>query len=365
MRAVFCVALLGAVISAAASEVPFFIGTYSKPGKQGGILRAELDLQTGALSKPRLAAHVANPSFLAVSPGGRFLYAACEAGSGEVAAFRLGDPLVPLNSQPSGGAGACHVSSAGNHVFVANYSGGNVASFVAGPDGKLGGAASLVGFTGSGPNPQRQQKPFAHCVIAAPGGRHVYVCDLGTDRVWIFQCSESGVLTPGEPAFASVPPGSGPRHLAVSADGKFVYVNTEMGLSVCVFSRDPETGALTLLQTLPTLPEGTDIAGVSTAGIALNPLGRWLYVSNRGHDSITVFRVGDDGLLSFLENVPATVKTPRGFAVDPTGRWLVVAGQADGAIASLEIDQETGRLSPKARQVTESVPVAISFVSSE
>ena len=348
-----------------AHEVPFYVGTNSAPGKQTGILRCALDSETGKISAPVVAADVKSPSFLAVSPDGRFLYAAIEQDGGEVAAFRILEDrsLVPLNSKPSGGKGTCHVWVDRAHVVASNYTGGNVVCFPVLKDGSLGDATANIAFSGSGPDPVRQKKPFAHGAIVTPDGRFAYVCDLGTDQVWIFRFDRgSGDMQAADPPTGRVPPGGGPRHLALGPRGDILYVNNELGMSVSVFERNGETGALELTQTIPTLPEGASCAGATTSGLVMHPNSRWLYVSNRGHNSITVFEILPGGKLRFVQNTPSPVDMPREFSIDPSGAWLIVGGQKDGAIASMKIHEADGTLAPADRLPTDCIPVSFSFL---
>ncbi len=186
---------------------------------------------------------------------------------------------------------------------------------------------------------------------------------MGTDKIWIFSLDPATAsLDAAEPAFGSVPAGGGPRHLALGPGERFAYVNNEMGNSVTAFSRDAETGALTPIQTLSTLPPEAREAGGKTSGIFCHPSGKWLYVSNRGHDSIAVFAIGADGRLEFVEAAPAGVKTPRGFGIDPAGRWLVAGGQDDHRIVVLAIDQATGRLTPTGESAEVGAPVCVTFL---
>jgi 6-phosphogluconolactonase len=348
-----------------AHEVPFYVGTNSVPGKQTGILRCAIDLESGKLSGPVIATDIKSPTFLATSPDGKFLYAAIEQEGGEVAAFEiLGDhSLARLNIKPSGGNGTCHVWADNKHVLASNYTGGNAACFPVLPDGSLGDATANVAFSGSGPDPVRQKNPYAHAAALSPDGRFAYICDLGTDHVWIFHFDrETGKMSPADPPSGKVPPGSGPRHLAISPCGDFLYVNNEMGMSVSVFGRNRETGALCLLQTIPTLPDGTSSERSTTSAIAMHPTGRWLYVSNRGHNSIAVFEMQPDGKLRPVQITPATVRKPREFIIDPSGAWLVVGGQEDGAIVSMKINGSDGTLTPVGRLATASAPVSFSFL---
>lgn len=346
-----------------AREIPFFIGTYSNPGRENGIFFCALDSESGTFRDPVQAADLPDPSFVEVSASGQFLYAACEQPAGSVAAFRLRDgrSLELLNLQPSGGQSPCHVSATPSHLLVSNYSSGSVSSFPIRPDGSLGEASANVAFSGSGPNPTRQKQPHAHAAALSSDARFAYVCDLGTDqvRVFEFQASDGTMRAAGS---GTVPPGHGPRHLAFSPSQDFLYVNNEMGLSVSVFARNRATGALRHIQSIPTLPDDLPAAGVTTSGIALHPGGKWLYVSNRGHNSLSAFEVLPSGQLRSAGNFPAAVDTPREFAIDPGGAWLVVAGQQDGALASLKIDAANGSLTPMGRKETHLRPVSIAFI---
>ncbi|MDX2079848.1 MAG: lactonase family protein [Terrimicrobiaceae bacterium] len=347
--------------SGSAAPLTFYLGTYSRPGKDSGVMAGTMDSETGDFGKTWVAGEAKNPSFVAVSRDGRNVYAAAESGDGSVVAFRIVEPgkLERLNEQPSGGGGACHVWEAAGHVFVANYGGGSKAMLPRRPDGSLDPAAELIVFEGSGPDPKRQKKPYGHGVMTSPDGRFVYACDLGTDSVWVYELdAANSKLEPREPG--KVPPGSGPRHLVISPDGRRLYVNNEMGMSVSTFERDLKTGTLTLRQTLPTLPDGTKKEGSSTAEILMTPDGRFVFVTNRGHDSVTGYRVREDGDLEWIENVPAGVKVPRGAGLDPSGRWLVVAGQDDGMLVSFQIGGD-GRLKPVGSAQTNAVPVSVAF----
>lgn len=360
---------LAAVMTASsfAADATFYLGTYTKEGgKSKGIYIGKLDTDTGKLGAVELAGEAKSPSFVALSPDQKFLYASIEDGSGSVAAFAVGadGKLKTLNAQPSGGDGTCHVwvDATGKNVLAANYGGGSIAVFQTRDDGSLGERTSFVQFEGSGPDKERQEKPHGHSIYTDATNKLVYSCDLGTDNVWIFKFdAEKGTLTPANPPSGKVPAGAGPRHLAQHSNGKFAYANNEMGLSVTAFSRDPATGALTALQTLSTLPEGAVREGVSTAEIFIHPTGKWLYVSNRAHDTIAVYAIGTDGKLTWIENAPALVKVPRGFGIDPTGKWLITAGQDDDRIAVLKIDPATGKLSATDQSAEVGSPVCVLF----
>lgn len=349
-----------------AADATFYLGTYTNTPKSKGIYVGKLDTDTGKLGALELAAEAKSPGFLALSPNGKFLYATIEQGEGGVGAYSVNadGKLTALNTQPTGGSGACHVwvDATGKTVLAANYSGGSIAAFPAKADGSLGERSAFVQFEGSGPDKKRQQKPYGHSIYTDAANKFVYACDLGSDKVWIFRLdAEKSTLTPNDPPAGVVPPGGGPRHLAFHPNGKFAYVNNEMTLSVTAFARDTATGALAELHTLPTLPAGTPTQGVSTAEIFCHPTGKWLYVSNRGHDTIAVYAIGADGRLNWIENAPAGVKVPRGFGIDPSGKWLIAGGQNDHRIAVLKIDVATGKLTATDQSAEVGAPVCVLF----
>ncbi|MBW3636838.1 MAG: lactonase family protein [Armatimonadetes bacterium] len=342
-----------------------YLGTYSGPQSQG-IYRCTLDERSGQLSVPVLVAEAKNPTFLALSPNGRTLDAVSEAEGSAVGAWSIGadGTLSALGYQSTGGGGGCHLSvdATGKTVLVANYGSGSVAAFPTRADGSLGERSAFIQHTGSGPDLKRQSKPHAHAIYVDEANRFAYSCDLGTDQVLIYRLdTDKSSLTPADPPFESVPPGAGPRHLAFHPAG-YAYVNNEMGLSVTAFKRDPATGALTAMQTIPTLPDGAPTEGVSTAEIWVHPTGRWLYVSNRGRDTITTFDINAQGRLTWTEET-STPRVPRGFGLSPDGRWLVVGGQKDNRVAAFRIDQKTGKLTPSGQPVEVGAPVCVVFAA--
>jgi 6-phosphogluconolactonase len=371
MKSILVLAIL-AGCTAMAEPARFYLGTYTGRSSSQGIYMGTLDTRTGRLGPIELAAKAASPSFLALSPNEKFLYAAMEGSGGSVGAFRVeaDGRLTPLNTLPSD-KGTCHVSvdATGSNVFAANYSAGSAACFQTGPDGSLLRRTALVPLTGSGPNPQRQTHPYIHAMYPAPGNRVVYACDLGSDKVWVFDFdARNGALTPTNPPSGKVPPGSGPRHLALAPNGRFAYVNGEMAMNVTAFTRHPDTGALKAIQTLSTMPAGADTNGMTTAEIFCHPAGKWLYVSNRdvagrGRDSLAVYAIAADGTLTWQQDAPAQVKVPRGFGIDPSGRWLIVGGQQDNKIVVLKIDEATGKLSATDQSATVGAPVCVIFAS--
>ena len=359
-----------AAFSVAAQSERFYLGTYTDKAGSRGIYTGTLDADTGHLGKLELAAAVPSPSFLALTPDGKFLYANTPVNGGSVAAFRVetNGQLTALNTLPAGGGG-CHVAvdATGRNVFVANYSSGSLTSFHTKTDGSLAAEISRLRLTGSGPNAERQNHPYLHSSYVDVANRHLFACDLGSDNVWIFNLDAgSGKLTPANPPAAKVPPGSGPRHLAFSPDERFASVNGEMGMNVTVFAHDAATATLTAIQTVSTLPPEVNPTGMTTAEIFYHPSGKWLYVSNRdvagkGRDSLTMLAVGADGRLTRRQNFPAAVKIPRGFALDARGRWLIVGGQQDNQIAVLKVDAATGELSATGQTANVGAPVCVIF----
>jgi 6-phosphogluconolactonase len=350
-----------------------FVGTYTD-GKSKGIYRFAFDPASGALSGGELVAETVNPSFLAVHPTRRFLYAVNEVGNfegkpgGGVTAFAL-DPthgtLARLNSQPSGGGDPCHlvVDRAGRHVLVANYGGGNASVLPIGPDGRLGPATAFVQHKGSSVNRQRQEAAHAHSINLDVANRYAVVADLGLDRVFVYRYDDQkGTLTPNDPPSVATAPGAGPRHFAFHPDGRFAYVINELGSTVVALGYDALKGSFKPLQTVSTLPAGWKGEN-GTAEVQVHPSGRFLYGSNRGHDSIAVFAVDQQsGKLTPAGIQSDGIKTPRNFGIDPTGSFLIVANQASDSLVVFRIDPKTGALRPTAHRVAVPVPVCLKFV---
>jgi 6-phosphogluconolactonase len=349
-----------------AAEFPFYIGTYTKPNGSQGIYHGKLNSETGEAKIIGLAAEAKSPSFLAIHPNGKFVYAAIEAGGGAVGAFAVqpDGTLKKLNEESSAGSGNCHVWVApnGKHVFAANYGSGSIACLPIKEDGSVAPASSSVQHKGSGPNAARQKAPHAHAIYV--NGNFVYACDLGTDDVFVYKYdAEKGTLTPNDPPSGRVPAGGGPRHLAFHPNGGFAYVNNELTSGITAFAHDAEKGTLTPLQTLSTLPaDYPEAAKNSTAEIFCHPSGKFVYVSNRGHNSFAVFAIGADGKLTPVEYADAGVKIPRGFGISPDGKWLIAAGQNSNDLALHQIDPATGKLTFKKIIGEVGSPVNVEFV---
>ncbi|MFN0067400.1 MAG: lactonase family protein [Limisphaerales bacterium] len=348
-----------------------FIGTYTGEKSQG-IYVSRFDDEAGTLAAPRLAAESVSPSFLAARRDGLALYAVNEVGEfagqpgGAVSAFSLDAKtgrLTALNQVSSGGGGPCHlaVDRAGKHVFVANYGGGSVAVIALEPDGRLGRRTAFVQHTGASVNESRQKAPHAHGIYLDAAERHVLVPDLGLDRVVIYRFDpRTGGLAPSPAGDAKLAPGSGPRHLAFSADGRHFFVLNELLSTVTAFAYDDATGKATAGMTVSTLPG--DFQGQNgTAEIVAHPGGRFVYGSNRGHDSIAVLEWAA-GRLTPIQHQKLGVKTPRNFALSPSARWLVAAGQNSDRLEVHAVDAGGGTLSETGRHVGVGTPVCVVFV---
>jgi 6-phosphogluconolactonase len=361
-------------VSSRAGESLVYFGTYTGTKSQG-IYVSRFDSTTGKLSPPELAAKTTNPTFLAIAPGGNFLYTVSEVDqiggkrTGAVDAFALdakSGRLTPLNRQNSGGSGPCHVAvdATDKCLLVANYGGGSIAALPINPDGSLGEAATTMQHTGSSVNTNRQSGPHAHFILPSPDNRFTLDCDLGLDKIFINHLDASAAkLTPNEPAFTTVDPGSGPRHLLFSLDVKFVYLINELAGTITVFSYNAENAGMTQVQTISTLPR--DFSGNNTdAEIALHPSGKFLYASNRGHDSIAVFAVDQTtGKLTFVEHQSTMGRTPRNFAIDQTGHWLLAENQGSDLVVVFAIDSDTGKLRPTGQSISVGAPVCAVFVA--
>lgn len=359
--------------SAAGSERLVFFGTYTRKLSKG-IYVSRFNPADGKLSEPELAAELTNPSWVAIHPKQRALYSVAETSNyqgqktGAVAAFAL-DPatgkLTKLNELPSHGTSPCHIAvdRTGRCAVVANYGTGTVACYPIRSDGSLGEASAVIQHTGSGPNPSRQQGPHAHQVVISSDNRFVFVPDLGLDKVMIYRLDPAkGTLTPNDPAFAETPPGSGPRHMAFHPKGRYAYVICELGSLIAAYSYNAARGAFTQLATVSTLPR--EFSGRnSTAEIEVHPNGRFLYGSNRGHDTIAVFTIdSSEGTLALVEHVPTQGKTPRNFKIDPSGNFLIAANQDTDNALVFRIDPSTGRLSPTGQTLQLGAPVCVEFL---
>lgn len=366
----FLLVLLGTFASA--QSYIAYVGTYTD-GKSKGIYAYRFDSKKGAAKRIGLAAKSTNPTFLAAHPDG-YIFAVNEVGTfngkptGSVTAFKINfgsGKLKRLNVVESAGAGPAHISLDRSERFalVANYGGGSVASLPVAQDGTLGRAVSIQQHEGSSVNKGRQKSPHAHAILASNDNRFVLCADLGIDKLMIYRFdATSGKLTPNDHAYAQLAPGAGPRHFVFSPKGKFIYVTNELNSTVTVFAWDASSGNTTELQTISTLPK--DWKGEnSTAEIMVHPNGKFLYVSNRGRDSIGLFAIDPtSGKLTFVEDVLTGGKTPRNFNFDASGKWIWAANQNSGDIFIFCVDEMSGRMTRAGEPLKIDKPVAVVFV---
>ncbi len=368
----FMILLLCAFSALAKDDYIVYVGTYTREASKG-IYAWRFNAQDGSLKPLGLAGEVVNPSFLTIHPNNRYLYAVSEVANlngqrtGAVSAFSIDNQsgkLTLLNSVPSGGTGPCFVSvdKTGKTLLVANYNSGSVAAMPIKPDGSLGEAASTIQHKGSSTDPKRQQGPHAHSIQPSPDNRFALAADLGIDQLLVYRLDPAtATLTPNDPPYAKLNGGAGPRHFSFDPKGKRVYVINEIQSTVTAFDYDKAKGALKEVATVSTLPK--DFSGTShTAEVLVHPNGKFLYGSNRGHDSIAVFSLDGSGKPTPIEHVSTLGKTPRNFRIDPTGRWLFAANQSSGTVQLFRIDPATGRLTASGQSLEVSSPVCVKFL---
>jgi 6-phosphogluconolactonase len=353
-----------------------FVGTYTHKTASKGIYALRFDERNGKLSALAVGAESVDPSFVIVSADGKYLYAVNEVGdfgdskSGAVSAYaidRINGKLTLLNQVASDGADPCFVSldKTGKYLFVANYTGGSVAVFPVDADGKLGARSAFEQHEGHGVVQGHQEGPHAHWIATSPDNRYALEADLGIDEVLVDKFDASrGTLTPNDPPFAKVEPGAGPRHVVFSPNGQIVYVTNELGSTVTVFAYDAAAGTLEAKQAIGTLP--VDYNGPNdTAEIVVHPSGKFLYVSNRGRDSIAIFGIAPKtGILTSIGDFLTRGKTPRNFVIDPSGHYLLAANQGTNDIEVFRIDSGSGELEFTGERVEVPSPVDIAFAGS-
>jgi 6-phosphogluconolactonase len=324
-----------------------------------------MDQTTGQL-KQAGSIRSENPSFLTIDPTKRFLYAVNETPTGSVSSFRIDsktNELTPLNQQSSEGADPCHlmVEPRGRSLLLANYTSGTVSVLPIQRDGSLGPAVDVEQHEGSGPREQ-QKSAHAHCIKLDRANRLAFASDLGADKVMIYRFDPlTGKLEPGQQPSATLHPGAGPRHLTFHPNGKYLYVINELDSSLTTFKYDPAKGTLPAFETVSTLPR--DFTGTSyCADVHVSKSGRFLYGSNRGHNSIVVFAIDPrTARLSLVEHVSTEGNWPRNFTIDPTGRFMLVANQRSDNVVVFRIDAQTGHLTPAGQQAEIPVPVCLQF----
>ena len=351
-----------------------YIGTYTR-GQSEGIYVYRMDQSSGVLGFASKAIGVENPSFLALHPEQRYLYAVNEVGrfagrlSGAVSSFSINPKtgeLTFLNQQPSHGPGPCYLSvdKTGRFVLVANYEGGSLAVLPIQDDGHLGAATDFVQHHSSTVGPRRQRIPHAHCVILDPYNRYVFATDLGLDKIMIYQLDlTQGKLRPNDEPWVQVKAGAGPRHLSFHPNGRSAYVINELDSTLTAFSYDETHGTLREVQTISTLPEG--FKGTNDcADVHVSASGRFVYGSNRGHDSIVVFAVDEDtGELTCVDHEPTQGRNPRSFVIDPSGTFLLVANQDADTIVTFRVDRQTGRLVSTGHVAEVPTPVCLKMLA--
>ena len=350
-----------------------YVGTYTSKGSDG-IYVFKMDLENGRLTPLHSVKDVENPSFLAVAPDKNYLYAVHETNhfqgrrTGAVRSFAIDRKtwnLSYLSEQPSFGEHPCHVTttSDGGAILLTNYSSGSISIFPV-KAGVIQAVSDTAQHSGTGPNMSRQEGPHAHSVTISPDGRFAYAADLGVDKIYIYDLKkEPGKLVPATPPFARTAPGAGPRHFTFNPNGAFAWVINELNSTITAFKVNQKSGALVEIQTLSTLPPDFDGKN-SCADIHISPDGEFLYGSNRGHDSIAIFKIDTEtGLLQTRGWQSTLGKTPRNFAIDPTGDFLLAANQNSDNIVVFRRDKESGQLSPTGNEAHVSMPVCIKLVT--
>jgi 6-phosphogluconolactonase len=359
--------LPGLARAAAPAVAKEFYVYYGSPlgGLGNGIASGRFDAATGKLTPPALLAQAEGPSFLALAADGRHLYA-CFEGSNEVGAYAVDaatGALRPLNIQPAGGGGPCHISldRTGRFALVANYGGGSVAVFPVGANGALGSRTAFDQHTGGGPNRDRQEGPHAHGIITDPSNRFALCADLGNDTIHLYRFdARAGTLAPH--AAVKLAPGAGPRHLLFSPNGRALFCLNELDGTLTTFDWDSDKGALTKPEVTRNLPAGFT-AFNKNAELQLHPNGRFLYASARGHDAIAVFAIdAATSRLSLVQDVPTGGKSPRFFTFDPTGQWVICGNQDSNTVTVFRAEAATGRLTAVGEPVTATAPISMVFV---
>jgi 6-phosphogluconolactonase len=365
----------------ASKDTLVYVGTYTGAKSQSkGIYLFKLQPGTPEASDSAtlvplgLAGETRNPSYLDIDAQRRFLFAVNEVDefegkpTGAVSAFSINPAtgrLTLLNQRASMGRGPCNLvlDKAGRNVLVANYGSGTVAVLPVAADGRLGEATSVVQHTGASVNPDRQKGPHAHCMTLDPANRFAFACDLGIDKILSYRFDSSkGTLTPNEPAFAAATPGAGPRAMVFRPDARFAYVGNELQSTVTAFRYDAKAGVLTDVQTVSTLP--AQFTGRnSVAEVAMHPSGKWLYVSNRGRDSVAFFSIDPEkGTLNYIDELSTGGRTPRHFGLDPSGQRLAIANQNSDTVLTTRVDAGSGRLKPSGVLASAPTPVFVKFL---
>lgn len=350
-----------------------YVGTFTGETGAKGIYVFNLDANSGAMEHRQTVPGLISPSFLAFHPTRPFLYAVERQWTperpeeGAVAAFSIDTStglLTQLNRRPSRGLSPCYVSvsPSGGYALVAHYGGGQVVALPIRDDGRLADATDVVQHVGRGPDPTRQTGPHAHCIVPDASGRHILACDLGLDRLFVYQLDEAaGKLVPNSLPYAQVSSGAGPRHLSFHPSGRYLYVINELDSTLSAFAYDGDRGACQIVQTVSTLPDS--FTGTShTAQVIVHPSGRFVYGSNRGHDSIAIFAIDQEtGRLHAVGHQPTQGQIPRNFTIDPTGIFLLAGNEQSGTMVTFRVNQATGELTATGHVTHTPSPVCILF----
>jgi 6-phosphogluconolactonase len=361
------VMLLAFPMTSRAEDMYVYFGSHSE-GPGIGFSLAHFDTDTGVLTKPQFLIEAVQPAFFIIHPDGKHLYTNNSGSPGGISAYeidRSNGHLKLLNKKPASGGDPSFISvdKTGKYVLAANYQGGNIEVYAIQPDGSIGERTAFVQHTGSSINPQRQTHPFAHSIVTDPTNRFVLVPDLGIDKVMIYRFDEkTGKLEANDPPSVSIKPGSGPRHIRFHPDGKHVYLISEIASTITAFNWDSQKGTLSEFQTVSTLPEG--FTGTSTcAELEIHPNGKFIYGSNRGHDSIAVFAIDQaSGKLSLVQHISSAGKTPRNFAFDPTGKWILCTNHGSNNAVVFKVDPTTGKLTQQGEPVEVPSPFCERFL---
>jgi 6-phosphogluconolactonase len=341
--------------------VPFYIGTGDK-AETSVISLCELNLADGKITRIDSFISPMGPGYLAISPNKKNLYAV--SGANKIIAYSIGKDkkLKEINSQSSEGLNPCHVSvhPSGKMAFAANYTGGSFTAYNLKPDGSVSAPAYTEQYVGTGPNAKRQEKAHAHYAAAGPDGKYVYAVDLGSDKIMNYAVDiKSGKLTPNpaQPFFAAKP-GSGPRHFVISASGKSLFLLNELEATLTSCTIDSK-GIITELKTYATVPDG--ITGNTSAAIHLHPNGKFVYVSNRGHNSISAFKINTDGTLEKIDEIKRSISIPRDFNFDPSGKYMVIGNQDKNNLTVYNVDGQTGKLTYNSESISVKAPICVTF----
>jgi 6-phosphogluconolactonase len=370
---VLTILVMGTSSRAAQSQYWVYIGTNNHPpSRSKGIYLYKLDATSGKLTDQGVAAEVGDPGWIKISANGSYLYTVAtdhNHGRSIVAAYAIDSgtgKLTALNVAATDGNDSTHLDvDAGNScAVVANYNSGDISVLPIGPDGTLGAKTALIKHTGSSVDPERQTHPYVHSCNIDPSGKFMLACDLGVDKVFIYQFDPvAGTLTDASPPTVSVKPGSGPRHLSFSPDGKFAYLVTEMGGTVVAYSWDADKGQLNEVQTVSTLP-ATFHEFNKSAEVRIHPNGKFLYASNRGPDNLAIFAIDQrTGTLKLLGFQATGGKGPRDFAIDPTGSFLLAANQDSDVVTVFRINSATGMLTPMDTKLAVPTPISVAFLA--